>query len=140
VCWGGKPADAQRDVIVMMKVLGMSLEEVARATPRRPLEQLNRRHTAPTQPFAACWQTAVLFERISMAELQVPDAEIDAKIDRLLDLAAAPEPSLEIQRSIRGALTASLQPVKPMPSAHVLAVQFSAVFVLFAAALIATMG
>jgi hypothetical protein len=75
-----------------------------------------------------------------MAELQLPDAKIDEKIDRLLDLAPAAELSTDLHRKIAGALTASLQPVKPMPSASVLAGQFASIFWVFAAALIATMG
>jgi hypothetical protein len=75
-----------------------------------------------------------------MAELQLPDAKIDEKIERLLELAPAPELSPELHRKISGALTASLQPVKPMPAARALAGQFAAIFVVFAAALIAMMG
>ena len=75
-----------------------------------------------------------------MAELQLPDAKIDEKIDRLLELAPAPELSPELHRKISEALTASLQPVKPMPSAGVLAAQFASIFLVFAAALIAMMG
>jgi negative regulator of sigma F NrsF-like protein len=71
-----------------------------------------------------------------MAELQLPDE----KIDRLLELAPASELSPDLHRKISGALTASLQPVKPMPAARVLAGQFTAIFVVFAAALIAMMG
>jgi hypothetical protein len=75
-----------------------------------------------------------------MAELQLPDSKIDEKIDRLLELAAAPALSPELHRKISGALVASLQPVKPMPAARVLAGQFAAIFVVFAAALITMMG
>ena len=75
-----------------------------------------------------------------MAELQLPDAKIDEKIDRLLELAPAPELSPELHRKISEALTASLQPVKPMPSAGLLAAQFASIFLVFAAALIAMMG
>jgi len=75
-----------------------------------------------------------------MAELQLPDAKIDEKIDRLLELAPSLELSPDLHRKISGALTASLQPVKPMPAARVLAGQFAAIFVVFAAALIAMMG
>lgn len=75
-----------------------------------------------------------------MAELQLPDAKIDEKIDRLLELAPAPELSPELHRKISEALAASLQPVKPMPSAGVLAAQFASIFLVFAAALIAMMG
>jgi hypothetical protein len=75
-----------------------------------------------------------------MAELQLPDARIDEKIDRLLELAPAPELSPDLHRKISRALTASLQPVKPMPSGGVLAGQFASIFLVFAAALIAMMG
>ena len=75
-----------------------------------------------------------------MAELQLPDAKIDEKIDRLLEQAPASELSPDLHRKISGALAASLQPVKPMPSAGVLAGQFASIFLVFAAALIATMG
>jgi hypothetical protein len=75
-----------------------------------------------------------------MAELQLPDAKIDEKIDRLLELAPTPELSPDGHRKISGALTASLQPVKPMPAARVLAGQFASIFWVFAAALIAIMG
>lgn len=75
-----------------------------------------------------------------MAELQLPDSQIDEKIDRLLELAPAPELSPELHRKISGALAASLQPVKPMPASRVLAGQFAAIFLVFAAALIAMMG
>jgi Negative regulator of sigma F len=75
-----------------------------------------------------------------MAELQLPDAKIDEKIDRLLELAPSSELSPGLHRKISGALTASLQPVKPMPAARVLAGQFAAIFVVFAAALITMMG
>jgi hypothetical protein len=75
-----------------------------------------------------------------MAELQVQNAKIDEKIDRLLDLAPAPELSPDLRRKISGALADSLQPVKPIPSAGVLAGQFAAVFLVFAAALVAVMG
>jgi hypothetical protein len=75
-----------------------------------------------------------------MAELQLPDAKIDEKIDRLLELAPSSELSPELHRTISGALTASLQPVKPMPAARVLTGQFASIFLVFAAALIAMMG
>ncbi len=75
-----------------------------------------------------------------MAELPLPDTKIDEKIDRLLGLVAAAELSPDLRRELSGALGASLQPVKPLPSARVLMVQFASVFLLFAAALIATMG
>ncbi len=75
-----------------------------------------------------------------MAELHLPDTQIDEKIDRLLELVAASELSPELRRKLNGALGASLQPVKPLPSVRVLMVQFGSVFLLFAAVLIATMG
>ena len=75
-----------------------------------------------------------------MAELHLPDTKIDEKIDRLLELVAGSELSPDLRRKLNGALGASLQPVKPLPSARVLMVQFASVFLLFAAALIATMG
>ncbi len=75
-----------------------------------------------------------------MAELQLPDAKIDEKIDRLLELAPSSELSPELHRKISGALTASLQAVKPMPAARVLTGQFASIFLVFAAALIAMMG
>ncbi len=75
-----------------------------------------------------------------MAELQLPDAKIDEKIDRLLELAPSSELSPDLHRKISGALTASLQPVKPMPAARVLTGQFASIFLVFAAALIAMMG
>ena len=75
-----------------------------------------------------------------MAKLQPPDTKIDEKIDWLLELAPAPELSPDLHRRISGALAASLQPVKPMPAARVLAGQFAAIFLVFAAALIAMMG
>jgi hypothetical protein len=75
-----------------------------------------------------------------MAELQLPDAKSDEKIDRLLRLAPFSELSPDLHRKISGALTASLRPVKPMPAARVLAGQFAAIFVVFAAALVAMMG
>jgi len=75
-----------------------------------------------------------------MAELQLPDAKIDEKIDRLLESALTPEPSPDLHRKISGALAASLQPVKPMPPTSVLVGQFAAIFLVFAAALIAMMG
>ncbi|HEV2200772.1 MAG TPA: NrsF family protein [Bryobacteraceae bacterium] len=75
-----------------------------------------------------------------MAKLQPPDTKIDEKIDRLLELAPAPELSPDLHRRISGALAASLQPVKPMPAARVLAGQFAAIFLVFAASLIAMMG
>ena len=75
-----------------------------------------------------------------MAELQSSDVKMDEKIDRLLELAPAPELSPDLHRRISGALATSLQPVKPLPAARVLAWQFAATFLLFAAALIATMG
>src|SRR5713226_1669268 len=64
----------------------------------------------------------------------------DEAIDRLLRAAPAAGLSAELPRKISGALTASLRPVKPMPGAGVLALQFASVFVVFATALIATMG
>ena len=75
-----------------------------------------------------------------MAELQLPDAIGDEKIDRLLEVAPAPELSPDLHRKISGSLTASLQPVKPMPATRVLAGQVAALFLVFAAALIAMMG
>lgn len=75
-----------------------------------------------------------------MAELQLPDPQIDQKIDRLLELVPAPDLSPELHRKLSGALEASLQPVKLLPSARVLVVQFASIFLIFAAALIATMG
>jgi hypothetical protein len=75
-----------------------------------------------------------------MAELHLSDTKIDAKIDRLLELIPAPELSPDFRHKLSGALGASLQPVKPLPSARVLTIQFASVFLLFAAALIATMG
>ena len=75
-----------------------------------------------------------------MAELLLPDSKIDEKIDRLLELAPSSELSPELHRTISGALTASLQPVKPMPAARVLTGQFASIFLVFAAALIAMMG
>ena len=75
-----------------------------------------------------------------MAELQLPDAKIDEKIDRSLELAPSSELSPDLHRKISGALTASLQPVKPMPAARVLTGQFASIFLVFAAALIAMMG
>jgi len=75
-----------------------------------------------------------------MAELQLPDTKMNEKIDRLLEQAPAPELSPDLLRKISGALAASLQPVKRMPSARVQVVQFASIFLVFAAALIATMG
>ena len=75
-----------------------------------------------------------------MAELQLPDAKIDEKVDRLLELAPSSELSPDLHRKISGALTASLQPVRPMPAARVLTGQFASIFLVFAAALIAMMG
>ena len=75
-----------------------------------------------------------------MAELQSADAIVDQKIDRLLDLAPVPELSPDLHRKISGAIAASLQPVKPMPATGVLAGQFAAIFLVFAAGLIAIMG
>lgn len=75
-----------------------------------------------------------------MTELQLPDAKIDEKIDRLLELVPAPEVSADLHRRLSGALGASLQPVNRLPSARVLAVQFASTFLLFAAALTAMMG
>ncbi len=75
-----------------------------------------------------------------MAELHLPDTKIDEKIDRLLELVPAPELSPDLRRKLSGDLGASLGPVKPLPSARVLMFQFASVFLLFAAALIATMG
>jgi hypothetical protein len=75
-----------------------------------------------------------------MAALHLLDTEIDEKIDRLLEFVSAPELSPDLRRKLRGALGASLQPVKPLPTARVLMVQFASIFVVFAAALIATMG
>jgi hypothetical protein len=75
-----------------------------------------------------------------MAELRLPDARIDQQIDRLLELAPAPELSPELHRQISGALAASLQPVKPMPATRVLAAQFASIFLVFSAALIAMLG
>jgi hypothetical protein len=75
-----------------------------------------------------------------MAELHLPDTQIDEKIDRLLELLAAPELPPDLRRKLSGALGASLQPVRPLPSTRVLMVQFASIFVAFAAALVATMG
>jgi len=75
-----------------------------------------------------------------MAELQEQSAKIDEQINRRLELEPAPFLSPDLQRKISGALMDSLQSVKPMPWAGVLAAQFAAVFVVFAAALIAIMG
>ncbi len=75
-----------------------------------------------------------------MAELQEHRAKIDEQIDRRLELEPAPSLSPDLHRKISGVLTDSLQSVKPMPTAGVLAGQFAAIFVVFAAALIATMG
>ncbi len=75
-----------------------------------------------------------------MADLYLPDTQIDERIDRLLELASAPELSPDLRRKLSDALGTSLQPVKPLPSASVLTVQFASIFVVFAAALIATMG
>jgi hypothetical protein len=75
-----------------------------------------------------------------MAEPQLSDTKLDEQIDRLLEVAAPLELSPDLHRKIAGALTASLQRLKPMPSAGVLAGQFASVFLVFAAALIATMG
>jgi hypothetical protein len=75
-----------------------------------------------------------------MAKLQLPDAIGDEKIDWLLEVVPAPELSPAIRRKISGALTASLQPVKPMPATRVLAGQVAALFLVFAVALIAMMG
>lgn len=75
-----------------------------------------------------------------MADLYLPDAKMDEKIDRLLELVAAPELSPDVCRKLSGTLAPSLQPVKPLPAARVLMVQFASIFVVFAAALIATMG
>ena len=75
-----------------------------------------------------------------MAELQLPDTKIDEKIDRLLELVPAPELSPDFRRKLSGTLGASLRAVKPLPPARVLTVQFALIFILFAAALIATMG
>jgi hypothetical protein len=75
-----------------------------------------------------------------MAELRLPDTKLDQKIDRLLELVPAPELSPDFRHKLSGALGASLQPVKPLPPAHLLTVQFALIFVVFAAALIATMG
>ena len=75
-----------------------------------------------------------------MAELQLPYAKIDEKIDRLLELVPAPEVSADLHRRLSGSLAASLQAVNPLPSAGVLVVQFGSIFLLFAAALIAILG
>jgi hypothetical protein len=75
-----------------------------------------------------------------MAELQLPDASIDEKIDRLLDLVPPPELSADLHRKISGTLAASLEPVKPIPPTAALAGQFASIFLVFAAALIAMMG
>src|SRR6266700_2367320 len=75
-----------------------------------------------------------------MAELQLPDAKIDEKIDRLLELAPPPELPSELHCKLSAALAASLQPVKPIPAARALAGQFAAIFLVFATALIAMMG
>jgi hypothetical protein len=71
-----------------------------------------------------------------MTDLKLQDAEID----RLLASTPPPEAPPELARSIGGALAASLQPVKPMPGTSALAVQFAAVFLVFAVALIGMMG
>jgi hypothetical protein len=73
-----------------------------------------------------------------MAELQ--SAKNDERIDRLLDLVPALEVSPDLHRKISGALTESLRPVKPLPSAGVLAGQFVTVFLLVSAALVGLMG
>ena len=75
-----------------------------------------------------------------MAELHVTDAMVDEKIDRLLELAPAPELSPELHGRVSGAISASLRPVKPIPSAAALAGQFASIFLVFAAALIVMMG
>lgn len=75
-----------------------------------------------------------------MAELRMPDAMFERKIDRLLEMAPSPELSPELHRKISGSITASLQPVQPMPSAAALAGQFASIFLMFAAALVAAMG
>ena len=79
-----------------------------------------------------------------MAELQLPDAKIEAKIDekidRLLEQVPAPELSPDVRRKLSGVLEASLQPVSPLPSPRVLMVQFASIFLVFASALIAMMG
>jgi hypothetical protein len=75
-----------------------------------------------------------------MAERPLSDTKIDEKIDRLLELVPAPELSPDLRRKLSGALGASLRGVKPLPAARILTVQFVLVFVVFAAALIATMG
>jgi hypothetical protein len=75
-----------------------------------------------------------------MAEVQMSDAMFEEKIDRLLEIAPVPELSPQLHRKINDAITTSLHPVKPMPSAAALAGQFASIFLVFAAALIATMG
>jgi len=75
-----------------------------------------------------------------MTELQITDAKVDKKIDLLLELAPAPQLSPELHNKISRNLTASLRPVKPLPVTRVLVGQFGAIFLLFAAALIAMMG
>ena len=71
-----------------------------------------------------------------MNELQVSDE----KIDRLLRATPAPELPPDLSGKISGRLAASLDPVKPMPGTRVLAVQFAAVFLVLAMALIGMMG
>src|ERR1019366_5363418 len=74
-----------------------------------------------------------------MAKLQLPEIG-DEKIERLLEVAPAPELSPDLHQKISGALVGSLQPVKPMPATRVLAGQVAALFLVFAVALIAMMG
>ena len=69
-----------------------------------------------------------------MTELQ------DTELDRLLKAAPLPELPPDLPRKITGTLTASLRPVKPMPSNLVLALQFVFIFVLVAAGMIGLMG
>jgi negative regulator of sigma F NrsF-like protein len=75
-----------------------------------------------------------------MAELQLPDMKMDEKIGRLLETAPTPEFSPDLQRQIIDAIGDSLRPVRPLPAVGVLSGQFAAIFLLFAAALIAMMG
>lgn len=64
----------------------------------------------------------------------------EEKIGRLLRAAPGPELSADFPRKISAVLTASLDPVKPMPGTRTLVLQFAAVFLLLAMALIGLMG
>ena len=75
-----------------------------------------------------------------MAEQDLCNSNNDENIDRLLQGALAPEVSPDLRRQISGRLTASLQPVRPLPPTGILAGQFAAIFLVFAAGLIAMMG